>query len=63
MKLTASIFKLIDQNAYGNTWVNITPVTVVTSGISYIKLFDVGFNGTGTSSYKVAWDEVWVYNP
>ena len=60
---SASIFKLIDQNAYGNTWVNITPVTVVTSGISYIKLFDVGFNGTGTSSYKVAWDEVWVYNP
>lgn len=57
-----TIFSTVDQNAYFNAWKSITSSTV-TSGIYRVRLWDVGFNGTGTSSYYIAWDEVWVYNP
>ncbi len=56
-----TIYTIVDQNAWTG-WKRITPSTVA-NGISYVQLWDVGFNGTGTSSYKVGWDELWVYNP
>jgi hypothetical protein len=53
----------INQNAYIDSLAPlVTPsLTVFNDGIAYIKLYDSGYNGTGTSSYKVAWDEVRVY--
>jgi hypothetical protein len=57
-----TILTIVDQNAYYNAWKLITPSTI-SQGISYVRLWNIGFNGTGSSAYKVAWDEVWVYNP
>jgi hypothetical protein len=55
------IYKIVDQNAYGNTWVLLTSSTIA-NGIAHVRLYDIGLSGTG-SLYKVAWDELWVYNP
>lgn len=58
----STIFTLVDQNAYFDFWKSITSPTV-DAGIYRVRLWDVGFDGTGTSSYSVAWDEMWVFNP
>lgn len=55
------IYTLVDQLSWTG-WKLITPSTI-TNGISYVKLWNIGFNGTGSSGAKVGWDELWVYNP
>ena len=48
----------INQNSYYDAWVMITQEGIMPS-ISFIDLQNVG----NYSSLKIAWDEVWVYNP
>ena len=53
----------INQYNYYNVFVpsNAVPMTAIRPGIWYIQLWDAGVNGTGSSSYKIAWDEVRIY--